>query len=228
MRLDPRTKLLMLAVFSIVMIDGDTEGINFFLKPALAVLPLILLLLNGKKKAALGYLTVFVLSWTGNLLLVPQVHGGLKMLVSLVTQLGTRWFPSGMLGYYLITTTQVSEFVAAMQKMHVSEKIIIPFSVMFRFFPTVSEEASAISCAMRMRGIGLKGVTRNPAAVLEYRLVPLMISVVNIGNELSAAALTRGLGNMKKRTSACRIGFGAADFLFAAIVVGGLAVFIIF
>lgn len=228
MRLDPRTKLLMLAVFSIVMIDGDTEGVNFYLKPALAVLPLILLLVSNRRKAAFGYLVVFLLSWFGNLLLVPQVHGGLKMLFSLIFQLGTRWFPSGMLGYYLISTTQVSEFVAAMQKMHVSEKIIIPFSVMFRFFPTVSEEASAISCAMRMRGIGLKGLSRNPGAVLEYRLVPLMISVVNIGNELSAAALTRGLGNMKKRTSACTIGFGAADVLFAAVVIGGLVVFIIF
>ena len=28
--------------------------------------------------------------------------------------------------------------------------------------------------------------------MLEYRLVPLMVSVVKIGDELSAAALTRG------------------------------------
>ena len=30
--------------------------------------------------------------------------------------------------------------------------------------------------------------------MVEYRLVPLMVSVVKIGDELSAAALTRGLG----------------------------------
>lgn len=36
--------------------------------------------------------------------------------------------------------------------------------------------------------------------MLEYRLVPLMVSVVKIGDELSAAALTRGLGAPVKRT----------------------------
>ena len=35
---------------------------------------------------------------------------------------------------------------------------------------------------------------KNPFLMLEYRLVPLMVSVVKIGDELSAAALTRGLG----------------------------------
>ena len=31
--LDPRTKLYMLVIFSIVMIDGKTDGISFWLKP---------------------------------------------------------------------------------------------------------------------------------------------------------------------------------------------------
>lgn len=37
--LDPRTKLYMLLIFSIVMIDGKTDGISFWLKPALSLLP---------------------------------------------------------------------------------------------------------------------------------------------------------------------------------------------
>ena len=35
--LDPRTKLYMLVIFSIVMIDGKTDGISFWLKPILAL-----------------------------------------------------------------------------------------------------------------------------------------------------------------------------------------------
>ena len=116
------------------------------------------------------------------------------------------------MGYYLLSTTKVSEFVLAMQRMHIPEAFIIPFSVMFRFFPTISEEAESIGNAMRMRGITGKNFFKNPQAVLEYRIVPLMMSVVTIGNDLSAAALTRGLGNGKKRTSICRIGFHWKDF----------------
>lgn len=37
--LDPRTKLYMLVIFSIVMIDGKTDGISFWLKPILALVP---------------------------------------------------------------------------------------------------------------------------------------------------------------------------------------------
>lgn len=130
--------------------------------------------------------------------------------------------------YYLLSTTKVSEFVLAMQRMHIPEAFIIPFSVMFRFFPTIFEEAESIGNAMRMRGITGKNFFKNPQAVLEYRIVPLMMSVVTIGNDLSAAALTRGLGNGKKRTSICRIGFHWTDFVLMLIVTAALLVFLLF
>ena len=69
---------------------------------------------------------------------------------------------------------------------------------------------------------------KNPQAVLEYRIVPLMMSVVTIGNDLSAAALTRGLGNGKKRTSICRIGFQWKDFALMIMVTAALLVFLLF
>ncbi len=49
--------------------------------------------------------------------------------------------------------------------------------------------------------------------MIEYRLVPLMVSVVKIGDELSAAALTRGLGAPVKRTNICKIGFRVQDIV---------------
>lgn len=55
-----------------------------------------------------------------------------------------------------------------------------------------------------------------------------MMSVVTIGNDLSAAALTRGLGNGKKRTSICRIGFHWTDFVLMLIVTAALLVFLLF
>ncbi len=49
--------------------------------------------------------------------------------------------------------------------------------------------------------------------MIEYRLVPLMVSMVKIGDELSAAALTRGLGAPVKRTNICKIGFHVQDIV---------------
>ena len=117
--------------------------------------------------------------------------------------------PGFIMGYYLVSTTTVSEFVAAMERMHVPEKIVIPMSVVFRFFPTVKEEYAAIRDAMKMRGIT---TLRSPMKMLEYRVVPLMMSIAKIGEELSAAALTRGLGAPQKRTNICKIGLGLWTF----------------
>ena len=125
-------------------------------------------------------------------------------------------FPGFIMGYYLVSTTTVSEFVAAMEKMHIPQKIVIPMSVVFRFFPTVKEEYATIRDAMKIRGIT---TLRSPVKMLEYRVVPLMMSIAKIGEELSAAALTRGLGAPQKRTNICKIGFGPLDIFFFLLAI---------
>ena len=111
-----------------------------------------------------------------------------------------------------------------MLRLHLSEKIIIPLSVMFRFFPTVMDEAASINAAMRMRGIYMGG--KNVGKMLEYRLVPLMTCCVKIGEDLSAAALTRGLGGEVKRTNICKIGFHIQDYLLFVVCLIPYAVWI--
>ena len=136
----------------------------------------------------------------------------------------SRFLPGIAMGGYLVSTTTVSEFTAAMLRLHLSEKIIIPLSVMFRFFPTVMDEAASINAAMRMRGIYMGG--KNVGKMLEYRLVPLMTCCVKIGEELSAAALTRGLGGEVKRTNICKIGFHIQDYLLFVVCLIPYAVWI--
>lgn len=48
----------------------------------------------------------------------------------------------------------------------------------------------------------------------------MMICSVKIGEELSAAALTRGLGGAVKRTNICKIGFRAQDIVLLLICLG--------
>ena len=130
--------------------------------------------------------------------------------------------PNDMMGYITVRTTTVSEFVAAMKKLHLPEQIIIPMSVIFRFFPTVVEEYNAIGDAMKMRGIRFGG--GKASAMLEYRLVPVIMCSVKIGEELNAAALTRGLGGPVKRTNICEIGFHVQDVFFLLLCVVAFAI----
>ena len=87
---------------------------------------------------------------------------------------------------------------------------------MFRFFPTIVEEYHGITDAMRLRNVGS---FRNPVDMLEYRLVPLMISLTAIGNDLSISALTRGLDAPNKRSNMCAIGFNVQDYIAIAVSV---------
>jgi len=116
-----------------------------------------------------------------------------------------------MMCWYTVRSTSVSEFVTAMEKMHVPYFLTIPMSVMFRYFPTLGEEYRSIHDAMKMREIGQS--VKNPFTYIEYVLVPIMMSTVRIADELSAASLTKGLSAGGKRTHICQIRLNALDIL---------------
>lgn len=224
-QLDPRTKIYMLLIFNIIMLTSVTEGVSIYLKPVLAFLVFLALLNARKPKAAVIYLILYVISYNSGFFL-HYVSGMsfLGFIIRFLSQMITRIVPGVMFAYSVLSTTKVSEFVASMERLHISQKLIIPFAVMFRFFPTIGEEYRSIQDAMRLRGIGFK---RGPLAIVEYRLVPLIVSLVKIGNELSAAAVTRGLGSPVKRTNYCKIGFGICDMIALLIMTAILAIYFV-
>lgn len=213
--LDPRTKLLLLLTMAAFGLGGaGGEAVNRVL-PFILLLPYPLLLLAGKWKWALFGAVAYVGSDLVMHFISPHLSGVAAFIALGSCAILNRFLPSILMAAYLMATTTVSEFTAAMQRMHVTEKITIPLSVMFRFFPTVADEASSIGCAMRMRDIRLGG--RNVAKSVEYRMVPLMTCCAKIGEELSAAALTRGLGGVVRRTNICRIGLKVQDYVVMAL-----------
>ncbi len=220
-RLDPRTKI---AILLIVNIPAFTVDVWYILALAAAI-PLSLLALSKQYRTAVLCSGLYAVALLGDTFLVDTTHGALNIIITMVSGMLCRMMPGLIMGYFLLSTTMVSEFVAAMERMGIPKQVIIPFSVMFRFFPTVYEEHSAIGDAMRMRGIRFGNTRGGPLALMEYRLVPLFISCVKIGEELSSAALTRGLGSPVKRTNICKIGFHRQDIFYLAIALVVLLLF---
>ena len=210
-KLDPRTKLALVVTISTLMLGGGNTGAMRVVRPVLCIVPFLLLLAERRVKTAAKYLLLYLVCYAVEIAAANWTKGMLSFLLLAVSSIMTKFAPGIMTGAFLLSTTTVSEFIAAMEQMRISEKIVIPLSVIFRFFPTIGEEYRAISDAMKMRGIRFGG--RHPARMLEYRLIPLMVSVIKIGDELSAAALTRGLGAPEKRTNVCRIGFHMQDLI---------------
>ena len=78
-------------------------------------------------------------------------------LILAATSIMTRFAPGIMTGAYLISSTSVSEVYQCNGADACHRKIIIPLSVIFRFFPTIKEEYQAIRDAMKMRNIRFGG-----------------------------------------------------------------------
>lgn len=211
MKFDPRTKLLLLFTMAIFVLGGAASDLFDKYLPIFCMIPIVLLVCCGKWKKALVYFTLYMMSYGGYVFCLPKLSGVPGYIVLAMCGILNRFLPGIITGEYLIETTTVSEFNAAMHKMHVTDKITIPMSVMFRFFPTIADEFSSINDAMRMRDIQFGG--KNVAKMVEYRLIPLMVCSARIGEELNAAAITRGLGGDVRRTNVCQIGFHIQDYL---------------
>ena len=218
--LDPRTKLLLLAFVSVFVLGNAGGDAAAEFRVALNYLPL-LLLFGAKRWGAVLFAVIFyTLSYLLSIYVMPRCSGFLNFLLLAMCGIVLRFLPGILTGMFVVSTTTVSEFVAAMERMHVSQKITIPLAVMFRFFPTVVEEAGSINKAMAMRDIKFGGT--KALQMMEYRLIPMMTCSVKIGQELSAASLTRGLGGPNKRTNICKIGFGWCDVITFICLGGGL------
>ncbi len=79
--------------------------------------------------------------------------GTLQIAIVTFTVFIRKIFPCAMLGGILVSTTRVNEFMAAMNRIHMPKGMVIPLTVMLRYFPMVHEDWGYISDAMRMRDV---------------------------------------------------------------------------
>ncbi len=210
-RLDPRTKLLLLILITAIVLGGFGGSRMEPFVYLFSILPPVLLFAAKQAGKALSGMLLIVFAYAAQILFMGKVHGTPGFLLLFVTGIWSRLLPGILMGKYVMTTTTVSEFIAAFERMHIPVQLTIPLSVMFRFFPTVREEFHAINAAMKMRNIQFG--KKNFVKAIEYRIVPMLSCSAKIGEELAASALSRGLCAERKRTNICKIGFGFVDHI---------------
>ena len=116
-----------------------------------------------------------------------------------------------------IASTSASEalnsVVLAMRKCHFPQKLIITLSVTIRYFPAIFEEIKHIHNAMKLRTIPF-------SEKIECFVVPFMMAASTTVEELSAAAVTRGIENPAPKTSITQLKFHLVDYLILFIEAG--------
>lgn len=225
LKLDPRTKLFMIFAVSFIVMVNAVTPVEWAVRIIVTLIPILLLANEGRYVSAIRFTVCYAAALA---LLRFRLSEGSTGVISAVL-LGycgivAQFMPAMIMAWYVIHTTKIGEFMSAMQKMRIPDGISISLAVVMRFFPTIREEYSCINDAMRMRGISL-GDGRL-TKMIEYRLIPLMFSCLNIGEELSAAAVTRGLGAPVKRSSTVQLRIGAADMAMTVFFAASVILFI--
>ena len=224
--LDPRTSLYSILIISMIMIGGSLSGVEYWLRFGCCILPLVLLLAMRNLRFAMVYFGLYAFAMLMEGTIIQLTEGFFNLILVMIAGLISRFLAPMVMGYCMMQYTTVSEFIAAMERMHVPLAITIPMSVMFRFFPTISEENSAITEAMRMRRVN--GTQRGLMKRMEYELVPVLMSTVRIADELSQASLTKGLGGHVKRTHICEVGLRWQDYLLLLLLTAALVLFMVY
>ncbi len=212
LHLDPRTKLFFLLLGNLTLFFHISTSAEILLMCLLFAL----FFLSGKCKAGLRLGALYAVLVSAELWLLPVADGIVLNLLSLLT-VGIRMLlPCIVAGAYAFTTTTVGEFVCALRRMHVPEAVVIPCVVVIRFFPTISEDYRQIRSAMALRGVlsGSWDLLLHPMASLEYILIPLLVNSTNVAEDLTAAALTKGISLPGKHTSVVELSMTAFDWLY--------------
>lgn len=214
--MDPRAKLYLLLLANLMLFFHVGTGAE-----AVAVsLFLLLFFLSGRIRSGIRLAVLYFGLLAIDLWAVPHAGKGILMNFLSLISVGVRMMlPCIITGAYAFTTTTVGELTCALRRMHVPESVIIPCAVVVRFFPTVKEDYRQIRAAMALRGIaeGKAALLRHPAESLEYILMPLLMNGNNVAQDLSVAALTKGIGLPGTHTCMVELKLTVWDFVYPAL-----------
>ena len=204
--MDPRTLLLLLFMINILSFSDK----SIFLELLTIALIFGLMVYSKCTRVGVTLVGVFILITFLQYFIFPK---SLPVFVTIFTMTSVyirKLLPSLMIGSIIIKRVPMSHLILVFRKWRVPERIIVILAVTIRYFPATREESTHIKDAMKLRGI--KGLAK-----LEAYIVPLMVAAVNTAEELSAAAVTRGIENPVKKTSSFDIRLRIKDYVLLGV-----------
>lgn len=209
LKLDARTELLLLILANVVAFTQR----SLWVEVVWVVLLLLLIIACGCGRAAGKLAAAFGICLLLQYFVFPNGPKFLAASFTFLVSYARKIFPCLIVGTLILQKTPVRELMVALRKWHIPQGLIIPLSVTVRYFPALKEEIGYIRDAMKLRNI-------HGARKLECLLIPVMISATTTAEELSAAAVTRGIENPAPKTSMLNMRLGLWDYL---ILIAGAA-----
>ena len=136
---------------------------------ALVLLIAVLGVLCGKWKYSIKGVCFYAVVCVLTVWIMAAMTGTLRTMFVAFLGLYHKVYACGMLAGIVLSTTKVSEFLSAMNRIHAPKKFVITFAVMLRYIPTIQEDWHFVKDAMRMRDVSpsLGGFLSHPGMTVE-------------------------------------------------------------
>ena len=211
-KLNPLTLVILNILFPVVIFLG--KGIIY---ETICLLIAIVVLSIYKRylqilKFIIWYISFSILAYLisiSNIIWIADLFGTLVYIILRMT-------PVMMIAYILVKDIKSNELLSAFEQIHLPKKTMLSITVALRFFPTYKLEIRMIRESLKMRNINLK--ITEPLKFLEYWLVPVLMRMNLIAEEMTATAMTKGVESPMRRTSFYNVRMRIIDYIFLIIV----------
>ncbi len=217
MKLDIRTYLILVVLLS----TCATINTDIYIEIGIMVTLSVLQLISSKGSFMLKLVFCYIVMLLIQFMLFPVIPDMVSALLSLPVVNIRSFFPTIMCIVLLYKNTQVSQMTATFSKMHLPKGLTITLAVAVRYIPALKEEWLHIRDAMRMRNVtrGIYNPIKKLSLSMECYLAPLFVSALKTADELSAAAVTRGIDNPLQPTCRNYRTMQVKDYLIIALTV---------
>ena len=235
--LDPRTKILIVAIISTLGIaykDIRTLVLIFCISSIIAFIINHNLIFVIKKLKRLLLVVLFiaiiqsVLTSGGQVLI--EVFGikiltdyGLIRAIEFILRVGII-----ILASIIITTSSSREILQGLVKLKIPYEIVFMVTIALRFLPMLRDEAINMFTAIQLRGLDFKRIAfGKKIKVYKYLLLPIIISSILKAKDLSIVMDMRGLRAYPTRTSYRQLKLSIKDYLTMGLSIIITIVFVI-
>ena len=209
----------MTLVIPTCLVLGNLPGKNLLVAMLVSFLPCVLMLVDKQFKSGIKGIIYISLGVLAQRFLFDSHLGLLNGVVLFFVMIVLRMLPGLLMGKYTFLTTDMSEIVYSLKCLHLPDQIIIPVTVMARFFYTTTIDYQQIKDSMYLDGLTTSRLIMHPIKFFEYRIVPLLMVLTRTADDVSVSALTRGLEVGKERTYIFTNNLKLIDYIcFAAMI----------
>lgn len=217
MKLDPRSVFILMLMASIALASLPTP---FYFA---ALLLVVFIALWQKRPGLYKYIIYGITTYALHMLLIYSE-----------SSVAFKFF--GMLSFFLYRFTIIlilvdlmrsystGHLVAALLKLRIPIKVIIPLAIALRYFPDFTESMSNIRDSMKIRKFKVGWL--HPYNAFRYLTIPLIHKALNTASDIAESVTTKGIEYQGQRSCYHEVNFKVQDILvllaFLSILLGAL------